>query len=116
MPNDSPPVDKNQTALGAKTMKAVTDPSMGQNRSDIPLIQRIIAVLWPSFLTSGVATGLFFTAFDPLELIALSGSGMEITRTGAYSIGFFLFWLLTSSTCALTCYFQKPCDQIKGHK
>jgi hypothetical protein len=35
---------------------------------------------------------------------------------GVYSIGFFLFWLLTATTCGLTCYFQKPCEQIKGHR
>lgn len=79
---------------------------------DIPLVQRIVAVLWPSFLTAGVATGLFFTAFDPLDLAALTDYP-DISRTGAYSIGFFLFWLLTSSTCALTCYFQRPCDSVK---
>ncbi len=32
----------------------------------IPLIQRVTAVLWPSFLCAGAATVLFFTAFDPL--------------------------------------------------
>ena len=81
--------------------------------AEIPVTQRIISVLWPSFLTSGIATGLFFTAFDPQELVLLSGQ-LEISRIGAYSIGFFLFWLLTSTTCALTCYFQRPCEQIKG--
>lgn len=81
----------------------------------IPVIQRVIAVLWPSFLTAGIATALFFTAFDPDELLVLSGQ-VEISRMGAYTIGFFLFWLLTATTCALTCYFQKPCDQIKGHR
>jgi hypothetical protein len=75
---------------------------------DIPVIQKFIAVLWPSFLTSGLATILFFTAFDPQDLAAASGFG-EISRLGGYSIGFFLFWLLTASTCALTCYFQRPC-------
>ena len=87
---------------------------MNEAPREIPLIQRIIAVLWPSFITSGIATGLFFTAFDPLDLLMLIGQP-DISRTGAYSIGFFLFWLLTTVTCALTCYFQKPCDQIKGH-
>lgn len=76
----------------------------------IPLIQRIIAVLWPSFIMSGIATGLFFTAFDPLELVSLTGH-LDISRIGAYSIGFFLFWLLTATSCALTCYFQRPCDR-----
>ncbi|MDT8386896.1 MAG: hypothetical protein RQ736_05240 [Thiogranum sp.] len=77
--------------------------------ADISLTQRLISVLWPSFITSGVATGLFFTAFDPQELVILSGQ-LEISRIGAYSIGFFLFWLLTSVTCAMTCYFQRPCQ------
>ncbi|VAW76641.1 hypothetical protein MNBD_GAMMA15-70 [hydrothermal vent metagenome] len=77
--------------------------------SDIPVIQRIIAVFWPSFLTSGVATGIFFTLFDPLDLIHVAGLP-ELSRMGVYSIGFFMFWLLTASSCALTCYFRKPCN------
>ncbi len=75
---------------------------------DIPLIQRLISILWPSFITSGIATGLFFTAFDPQQLLMFTDFA-EISRTGAYTVGFFLFWLLTSITSVLTCYFQKPC-------
>ena len=82
---------------------------MTENRQDIPAIQKITAVLWPSFLTSGVATILFFTAFDPQALSLSSGYG-EISRLGGYSVGFFLFWLLTSVTCTLSCYFQRPCQ------
>ncbi|HID48474.1 MAG TPA: hypothetical protein EYP40_02485 [Chromatiales bacterium] len=81
---------------------------MSETRQDIPTIQKFIAVLWPSFLTSGAATILFFTAFDPQELAMLGGYG-DISRMAGYTLGFFLFWLLTASTCALTCYFQKPC-------
>ncbi len=76
--------------------------------SDIPVIQRIVAVFWPSFLTSGIATGIFFTLFDPLDLVHIAGLP-ETSRIGVYTIGFFLFWLLTASTCALTCYFRRPC-------
>lgn len=83
------------------------------DRSSIPMVQRVVAILWPSFLTAGVATALFFTAFDPNDLTALLGYP-DVTRTGAYTIGFFLFWFLTSFSCLLTCYFQKPCSQIKG--
>ena len=95
-------------------MNTGTDQTLPGKSPEIPVIQRIIAVLWPSFLTSGIATGLFFTIFDPLELTLLTGH-MDISRMGAYSAGFFMFWLLTSSTCALTCYFQRPCDQVKSH-
>lgn len=77
-------------------------------QQNIPTIQKIIAVLWPSFLTAGAATILFFSAFDP-ELLMVVAGYEEISRLGGYTIGFFLFWLLTSSTCVLTCYFQQPC-------
>lgn len=84
---------------------------MQETKQEVPLIQRIVAVMWPSFLTAGIATILFFTAFDPEIILAASGYH-GISRTAGYSIGFFLFWLLTSSSCALTCYFQRPCDHI----
>ena len=76
----------------------------------LPRVQRFVAVLWPSFLMAGLATVLFFTAFDPAELSACVG-GPELSRLGAYSIGFFLFWILTALSCTLTCYFQRPCDR-----
>ena len=79
---------------------------------EIPTKQRVIAVLWPSFLTAGVATILFFAAFDPKHLL-LETDYADISRLAAYSIGFFLFWILTSLTCLLTCYFQRPCHTAK---
>ncbi len=80
---------------------------MTSSQQNIPTIQRIIAVFWPSFLTAGIATILFFTAFDPQLLMAVGGYD-QVSRLGGYTIGFFLFWFLTSGTCVLTCYFQQP--------
>jgi len=87
------------------TQKATRAPD-----TQIPPIQRIVSVLWPSFITAGVATVLFFTAFDPQGL-ALYNWGIDISRLGGYSIGFFLFWILTSASSALTCYFRRPCGR-----
>ncbi len=78
----------------------------------IPTVQKVIAVLWPSFLTAGVATILFFAYFDPQLLMQISGYG-NISRMAGYTIGFFLFWLLTSVTCVISCYFQRPCEKDK---
>ena len=77
----------------------------------IPRIQQVIAILWPSFLMAGVATVLFFVMVDPVDL----GTAMRIENIeplGAYTIGFFLFLLLTSLSSALTCYFERPCEKI----
>jgi len=73
--------------------------------------QQIISVMWPSFLTAGVATILLFSAFDPQLIVSVSGYG-EISRMGGYTMGFFILWLLTTTSSALTCYFRKPCDDI----
>ena len=83
---------------------------MTQSQKNIPTAQKVIAILWPSFLTAGLATILFFTAFDP-QLVMLAGGFEPISRLGGYTIGYFLFWILTSSTCVLTCYFQRPCHE-----
>jgi len=84
---------------------------MTEETKPIPKIQQVISILWPSFLTAGIATILFFVAFDPHLIMVVSGHG-DISRLGGYTIGFFLFWILTSTSCALTCYFRKPCDDI----
>lgn len=75
---------------------------------NIPIIQQVIAILWPSFLVAGTATVVFFTAFDPQDLL------LEISRLGAYTVGFFLFWLFAGASSLLTCYFQRPCDKQKS--
>ena len=73
----------------------------------IPRTQRIISVLWLSFLMAGMATGVFFSTIDPVEL-KYCVSFPEVSRTGAYTIGFFLFWLLTSASSLLAVFFTYP--------
>jgi hypothetical protein len=74
----------------------------------IPLIQRVVAILWPSFITAGIATIFFTTAFDPVVTFA----DYDISRLGAYTVTFFLFWIFGAVTAASTCYFLKPCEAI----
>ena len=74
----------------------------------IPLVQRLVAILWPSFITAGIATALFTVAFDPAIIFA----EYTISDYGAYSICFFCFWLFGAVTAASTCFFLKPCEAI----
>lgn len=76
---------------------------------EIPKCQKTISVLWPAFLMAGLATVLFFAAFDPVILLQETRFA-DMPRLGVYTIGFFLFWLLTTLSCALTCFFRKPCN------
>ena len=75
----------------------------------IPRIQLVSAVLWPSFLLAGVATVVFFTFLDPVRLFDYEGEA-PLSRMAAYSLGFFLFWLLCAASSAVTAYFMRPTD------
>ena len=80
--------------------------------SEIPTIQKTMAVLWPSFLVAGLETIIFFTIFDPLNVFI----DYDVSRLGAYSIGFFLFWAFTILPCILTLYFARPCKPCAVYK
>ena len=71
---------------------------------EIPRAQQAISVLWPSFIIAIVASGVFFSAFNPRDLIPYN-LDIEISPVAAYSIGFFLFWLLAILSSLGTMYF-----------
>jgi len=79
------------------------------------VVQRIATVLWLSFLMAGIATGFFFSVIDPLEL-KYCVDFPEVSRTAAYSIGFILFWLLTSTSSLLAAFFIYPTKETKASK
>lgn len=79
----------------------------GSEASTIPAIQRVSAVLWPAFLCAGVATGVFFTFFDPVALLECEGDP-PLSRMGAYTLGFFMFWFLCIASSIGTSYFLTP--------
>ncbi len=71
---------------------------------NIPRAQQVISVLWPSFLVAIVASGVFFSAFNPVDLIPFN-LDIDISPLAAYSIGFFLFWILAIISSIGTLYF-----------
>jgi len=77
----------------------------------IPTLQKIVAILWPSFLVAGFVTVCFFMVFDP-ELILQAGGFEDINPLGTYTIAFFLLWLSMMTTCLITAYFARPCDLL----
>jgi hypothetical protein len=70
----------------------------------LPLVQRVSAVLWPAFVCAAAATGVFFTFFDPIVLLECEGEP-PMSRMGAYTLGFFMFWLLCMASSIGTSYF-----------
>ena len=68
--------------------------------------QRLIWILWPGFVLAIPAVGIVFTLVDPADLQAF-GTPLELSRLGAYTCGFLLFWVLGSASSALTCILQR---------
>jgi len=81
----------------------------------IPLSQQAIAVLWPSFITAIIASGIFFSAFNPRDLIPYD-LDIEISALGAYSIGFLLFWVLALLSSVGTLYFTISNSRVMGKR
>ncbi|MCB1750051.1 MAG: hypothetical protein KDK06_22970 [Gammaproteobacteria bacterium] len=75
----------------------------------MPVPQRFGAVMWLSFLMATVATGVFFSIIDPDDL-RYCVPFPEVSRMAAYTIGFFLFWLLTAASGVLAVAFTYPPD------
>lgn len=68
--------------------------------------QRVLWVLWPSFLVAAVAELIFFALFDPMDL-HLFGVPVEAARMPVYTVGFFCFWVITASASALTVFLSR---------
>jgi len=74
-------------------------------------MQRVVWILWPSFIVGGIGEILFFTVFDPRELY-LFGEPTSLGRLAVYSIGFFLCWAFAAASSALTCFLQRSADEV----
>jgi len=68
--------------------------------------QRLMWVFWPGFVIAIPAVGIVFTLVDPADL-HLFGEPLELSRLGAYTLGFLLFWALGSACSALTVLLER---------
>lgn len=74
-------------------------------------MRQAIWILWPSFLTGGLANTVFFTLVDPMSLTVFEHMH-DYNRLGIYSLGFFFFWAFGAMSSALTCFFQRSAEEI----
>lgn len=77
-----------------------------------PLVQRIGAILWPSFFAAGVATTVLFAWVDPLALRDATFPEWEMSREFGYTLGFFLLWSCTASSSLFTWILLRPASRF----
>lgn len=63
--------------------------------------QRLMWIAWPAFLVAGVLEMLVFAMVDPSDLHWF-GEPLGLPREGIYTLAFFLFWVMTAASSALT--------------
>lgn len=65
------------------------------------LTQRLMWIVWPAFLVAGVIEALVFAVVDPRDL-QWFGHPLAMSPQGVYTLAFFVFWVLTMASSALT--------------
>ena len=75
------------------------------------LKQRMMWILWPSFLMAGVLEVLVFAMVDPHGL-HWYGLLLDAPRQAVYTLAFFAFWMITSTSSALTVLLSLPPAEI----
>lgn len=70
-------------------------------------MQRAMHVLWPGFLAACVAEFAVFALVDPNDL-HWGDAALPMSRQAIYAVAFFLFWMLSAVSSALTLLLVAP--------
>lgn len=63
--------------------------------------QRWMWIAWPAFLVAAVLEMIVFALVDPSDLHWF-GSPLALSRQAVYTLAFFVFWIVTMASSALT--------------
>jgi len=64
-------------------------------------LRQIASVLWPSFLVACAMEMLVFALVDPVSVYC-GADALHMSRQGAYTTAFFVFWLMAAASSACT--------------
>lgn len=73
--------------------------------------QKLMWIVWPSFLMAGVLELLVFAVVDPQDM-SWFGQSFEMSRQTVYTFAFFVFWFVTSIAGALTLFLSLPPNEV----
>ncbi|ABM39072.1 hypothetical protein [Polaromonas naphthalenivorans] len=78
------------------------------------LARRMMWIAWPAFVMASVMEVLVFAVVDPQSLHWF-GRPLTMSREAVYTLAFFVFWLLTMASSALTALLaMSPFDVNRG--
>ncbi len=97
--------------MSTNTSANATDALTTDTQTTSKLAQRIMWIVWPSFLMAGVLEILVFAMVDPQDLHWF-GQAVQLSRQGIYTVAFFAFWLVTILSSALTALLAIPSLEV----
>ena len=71
----------------------------------------VMRVGWPAFLAACVLELLVFAMVDPQDL-QWAGHALELSRQGAYTAAFFVFWAVCAGACSVTELLGKTAAEV----
>jgi hypothetical protein len=75
--------------------------------------EKLMWVLWPSFLAAGVFELVIFSLVDPADLHGVGGGELGLSRTGVYTLAFFFFWGVLAACSAMSIYLANSPFEVK---
>ena len=73
-----------------------------------PLRERVLLILWPSFLMAGVLDALVFVVVDPSTLHWFGTEPLQWSASAVYSVTFLIFWGVIAMSSAVTQLLEEP--------
>jgi hypothetical protein len=73
-----------------------------------PLRERVLLILWPSFVMAGVLDALVFVVVDPSTLHWFSAEPLGWSASAVYSVTFLIFWGVIATSGAITHLLEGP--------
>ncbi|AUH51139.1 hypothetical protein CXB49_10105 [Chromobacterium sp. ATCC 53434] len=72
-----------------------------------------ILLFWPSFIIAVIATGVFYSIFDPAEL-TLHGHALFADKLTAYSVFLLVSWAFGALNTSIVLLLEKSARDING--
>ena len=73
--------------------------------------RKLMAILWPAFLTACILQMVVFALVDPSDL-HWSGAPLALTRQALYTAAFFVFWVICTAASAMTALLCMPAQEV----
>lgn len=99
------------TNTSANTSANATDALTTDAQATSMLAQRIMWIVWPSFMMAGVLEILVFAMVNPQDLHWF-GQAVQLSNQGMYTVAFFAFWFVTMLSSALTALLAIPSLEV----